>query len=172
MNLSNLVNSSHFISWDFLMVMAVFAVFVFLGFFWKKKRILTIILALYLARLSLALFSLPNQFENFKSAYLTGNVLCFWALFLFFFFLFVAGGVSLRTTSSKRTSKKKKTRYLALKGLLYGFFAAGLFISLSISLMNIAFIGNLSLIINYLFVLEIAKITWAFLPIIAMIVFK
>jgi len=172
MNLASLLNSSHFISWDFLMIIAIFVIFVFLGFFWKKKRILTIILALYLARLFLTLFSLPEQFKNFKSDYFTGNVLVFWALFLFFFILFAAGNISLRTASSKKTNGRKKARYLALKGALYGFFAAGLFISFSITLMNVAFVGNLSLIVNYLFVLKIAKIAWASLPVAAMIAFN
>ncbi len=172
MNLADLLNSSHFISWDFLMTIAVFVTFIFLGFFWKKKRILIIILALYLARLFLTLFSLPDQLKNFKSDYFTGNVLVFWALFLLFFILFAAGDISLKTASSKKTNKRKKARYLALKGALYGFFAAGLFISFSITLMNVAFVGSLSLIVNYLFVIEIAKIAWASFPIVAMIVFN
>jgi len=172
MNLANLINSSHFISWDFLMAIAVFTIFIFLGFFWKKKRILTIILSLYLAKLFSSLFSLSEQLKNFKSNYFTGDVLIFWGLFLFFFFLFAAGGISLRTTSHRKTNNRKKAHYLALKGALYGFFAAGLFISFSISLMSVAFIGSLSLIVNYLFVLEAAKIAWATFPIIAMIAFN
>ncbi len=173
MNLADLTNLSHFISWDFLMVMGIFIAFILLGFFWKKKRILIIILSLYLARLFLTLFSLPSQIKNFQSDSFTGDVLIFWALFLFLFFLFAAGGISLRTTSfSKRLNKRKKTRYLALKGAFYGFFAAGLFINFSINLMSVAFIGGLSLIVNYLFVLEIAKIVWAVLPLIVMIAFN
>lgn len=173
MGLTDLNNLSYFISWDFLMAIGIFIVFIFLGFFWKKKRILTIILSFYLARLFLTLFSLPSQLKNFESSNFTGDILVFWALSLFFFFLFTTGGISLRTTSlKKRANKRKKTRYLALKGAFYGFFAAGLFISFSISLMSVSFIGGLSLVVNYLFAIEVAKIAWAIFPIIAMIAFN
>jgi len=172
MNLANLTNLPHFVSWDFLMVLVLLMVFVVLGFFWKKKRMLVVILALYLSRLFLSLFPIPEQVKNFKSGDLTGELLIFWALFFILFIIFATGGISLKAVSAKRLKRKQKTRYLALKGAFYGFFAAGLFISFSLILMAPGFVGGLSLIVNYLFVVDIARIAWAILPLIVMMTFK
>jgi len=172
MNASILNNLPHFISWDFLMVLILFAVFITLGFFWKKKRILVIVLSLYLARLFLYLFPLPEKLSSLELGDLSGELIIFWAMFLILFLVFASSGISLRVVSSKRVKKRKKSKYLAIKGAFYGFFAAGLFTSFSLSLMSANFLENLSLIVALLFIQGLARIIWAILPLVAMMISK
>ena len=82
MNLTNLLKTTPFVSWDFLMIFAVFTVFFLLGLIWQKKRILVIILSLYLARLFLALFSLPKSIREINLGMISGRVMSFWGLFI------------------------------------------------------------------------------------------
>jgi len=172
MNFANLLKTAPFISWDFLMTLAVLTAFLLLGLVWKKKRILVIILSLYLARLFLALFSLPKFIKEINIGMFTGELFAFWGIFVILFLAFAGGGISLRAVSASRLKRKKKTKYKALKGATYGFFAAGLFLIFTLSFMGVTFTGDLSLLVSFLFTTEIAMITWTLLPIIAMLVIK
>jgi hypothetical protein len=166
MNLASLNNLPHFISWDFLMIIVVIVLFTLLGFAWRKKRILTIALSLYLARLLAFLLKTPDIFKKMEKGAVTGEAFFFWLLFLGIFLILVLGGISFKTASAK---KKTKAQFLRLKGSLYGFFTGGLFISFSLALMEIS---QLSLLGSAFFLSSLSKIVWLLLPIIGMIIFK
>jgi len=172
MNLADLLKATPFVSWDFLMILAVLIAFLFLGLIWKKKRILVIVLSLYLARLFLALFSLPKSIKGIDAGMFTGELLVFWGIFILLFVVFAGGGISLRAVSASRLKRKKKARHKAIKGATYGFFAAGLFLVFTLNLMSAAFTGDLSLLVSFLFTSEVAFIAWTLLPILAMLVIK
>ncbi|MFA6437568.1 MAG: hypothetical protein WC242_00070 [Candidatus Paceibacterota bacterium] len=172
MNLANLLKATPLVSWDFLMILGIFLFFSVLGFFWKKKRMLTIVLSLYLARLFLALFGLPAFAKDLKLGPLTPEVVVFWVFFIALFLLFAAGGIAMSASSGKKESKSKKARYKSIKGLVYGFFSAGLFLNLSLALMSATFISDLSLVGKNIFIGGIVNIAWTIIPLVIMFFLK
>jgi len=114
---------------------------------------------------------LPEALNKINVSNVRGELLLFWLIFLFLSFAFIGGRITLRA-APKKERKSKKPKYEALKGMLYGFFGAGLFMCFSMVLMAPDFINNLSLLAQYLFTGTIAQIGWAIAPLIVLMLFR
>ncbi len=158
------------ISWDALVLGVILCFFCGMGFFWKRRKILSLVLALYLARLFLVLFPAPSFLDRLSLEFVTPSFLYFWTLFLVLSVIFISSRISL--TISLKTKETAKARMKALKGMFYGLAAGGMFISLSLSLMDSAFQSTLSLVVSLAFLSPIAQIAWLLAPLILLIALK
>ena len=155
---------------DFLIILGIFLFLLILGLFWGKKRILALILILYLARLLTDFISLPEQFRKFSLGnFFTGKLFLFWGLFLLLLLVLSASGFSLRFAS--RTKKRRKKPSL-LQTILYSLLAGGLLVSLSLTLVPTASLVSLSSLSFLIFASPLGKIIWLLMPLVAMVILK
>jgi hypothetical protein len=120
----------------------------------------------------LTLFGLPVFVKDLKLGLLTPEVIVFWIFFIVLFLLFAAGGIAISASSGKKESKNKKARYKSIKGIVYGFFSAGLFLNLSLVLMSSTLISDLSVLGKNIFTGDIVNIAWTIIPLVIMFFLK
>lgn len=172
MSFSFLSSLPSFISWDFLVLLIIIFVFGVLGFLWRKRKILALILSFYLAAACVNFLPQQHFLASFQNHYLTSSLLYFLGLVLFFLFILMMSGISLRTASSSKVSARKQKRANSLKGFIYGLIGGGMFISLSLSLTPLSLQRGLSPLTFYIFLSTIAKISWLFIPLLSMMIIK